>query len=88
MITIPAQEIKRRCIVAVDSLLEQGAVHVIKNNQPRYVILTEDRYNKLLEIEEGAALKDLNESLSDLKAGKIKRFKNVDALMKAINEKD
>jgi len=34
MNTVPAQEIKRRGISIVDEILKDGAVHVIKNNQP------------------------------------------------------
>jgi len=36
MNTIPAQEIKRRGITAVDALIEQGAVHAITQNVPTY----------------------------------------------------
>lgn len=49
MNTIPAQEIKRRGISALDELLKQGPVHVIKNNRPRYVVMTEDEYARLKE---------------------------------------
>jgi transcriptional antiterminator len=34
MNTIPAQEIKRCGISAVDELLKNGPVHIIKNNRP------------------------------------------------------
>jgi len=48
MNTIPAQDIKRRGMSAVDALLAKGPVHVIRNNRPRYVILSEDDYSQLL----------------------------------------
>jgi hypothetical protein len=35
MNSIPAQELKRRGIAAVDDLIAQGDVHVIRNNQPQ-----------------------------------------------------
>jgi len=41
MVSISAQEIKRRGISAVDEALRNGPVHIIKNNRPRYVMLTE-----------------------------------------------
>ena len=47
MNTISAQEIKRRGISAVDDALKEGPVHVIKNNQPQYVILTNEHYAQL-----------------------------------------
>ena len=45
--TISAQEIKRRGISAVDEALRLGPVHVIQRNRPRYVILSEDEYQRL-----------------------------------------
>ena len=42
MNTIPAQEIKRRGIAAVDDLIAKGDVHIIRNNQPQYVVLSEE----------------------------------------------
>lgn len=52
MNTIPAQEIKRRGISAVDALLEHGPVHVIAQNRPRYVVMDEECYQALREAEE------------------------------------
>ncbi len=49
MNSIPAQDIKRRGISALDKLLEGGPVHVIKNNRPCYVVLTEADYARLVE---------------------------------------
>ena len=49
MNTIPAQEIKRRGISALDELLKDGPVHVIKNNRPSYVVMSEDDYARLIE---------------------------------------
>jgi len=45
--TITAQEIKRRGISAVDEALRNGPVHVIQRNRPRYVILSEEEYDRL-----------------------------------------
>lgn len=47
MNAIPAQDIKRRGISAVDEALKKGPVHVIKNNRPKYVILSAEDYRKL-----------------------------------------
>ena len=46
--TIPAQEIKRRGITAVDDALKAGSVHVVSRNQPRYVIFSEEQYRELV----------------------------------------
>ncbi len=42
MNSIPAQEIKRCGIAAVDGLIAKGDVHVIRNNRPEYVVLSEE----------------------------------------------
>ncbi len=73
MNTIAAQEIKRRGISAVDEKLGEGPVHVIKNNEPKYVVLSEERYRELIESEDKAYMARMRESLSDYKAGRVKR---------------
>ena len=88
MNTVAAQEIKRRGISVVDEPLKSGAVYVIKNNQPQYVVLTEDRYQELLAAENEAYLARVRASLEDVKAGRVSRFKNARELLKAIEQED
>jgi PHD/YefM family antitoxin component YafN of YafNO toxin-antitoxin module len=85
MNSIPAQDIKRRGISAVDEALRDGPVHVIKNNRPSYVVLTEAAYAELLEGSHDAARARLRESLNDLETGRTSRYENTDALMKALD---
>ncbi len=73
MNTIAAQDIKRRGIGAVDEALKKGPVHVVKNNQPRYVVLSEERYRELIEAEDEAYITRVRASLEDVKAGRVKR---------------
>jgi PHD/YefM family antitoxin component YafN of YafNO toxin-antitoxin module len=73
MNTIAAQDIKRRGISALDDLLANGPVHVIKNNEPEYVVLTEERYLELIEAEDEAYNVRIRASLADVKAGSVKR---------------
>ncbi len=73
MRTIPAQEVKRRGISAVDDALKEGPVHIIKNNRPQYVVLSEERYRELLEVEDTALHARVRESLEDVKAGRVVR---------------
>lgn len=73
MKAIAAQDIKKRGISAVDEALKEGPVHVIKNNQPKYVVLSEERYRDLLEAEEEAYIARVRASLEDVKAGRVKR---------------
>lgn len=85
---VPAQEIKRRGFAAVDDLIARGPVHVLKNNLPQYVILTEARYQELIDTEDESYIERLKTSLADVKAGRVQHFKNADELLKAIDEYD
>lgn len=73
MNTIAAQEIKRRGIGAVDELIERGDVHIIRDNQPKYVVLSQERYQELLEAEENAYTARIIASLEDLKVERVTR---------------
>jgi PHD/YefM family antitoxin component YafN of YafNO toxin-antitoxin module len=74
MNTIPAREIKRRGITAVDAALEDGPVHIIKNDKPTYVVLTEDYYRELLDGYEEYFIGGVKESLEDVKAGRVRKM--------------
>ena len=85
MNTIPAQELKRRGIAAVDELIEQGDVHVIRNNKPQYVVLSEQRYQELVAEANEAYLARVRTSLEDTKAGRVKKFTTADDLLQALD---
>ena len=88
MNTIPAQEVKRRGIAAVDELIAKGDLHIIRNNQPQYVVLSEQRYQDLLEAQEEAYAARIRASLEDLKAGRVRRFTSADELLAALALED
>ena len=79
---IAAQEIKRRGIGAVDEALAKGPVHVIRNNRPRYVVLSAQEYEAMLmDIAEAR----LASSEADLQANRITRGTAAD-IMAALRE--
>jgi PHD/YefM family antitoxin component YafN of YafNO toxin-antitoxin module len=84
MNTVPAQEIKRRGMAAVDDALAQGPVHVVKNNRPQYVVLTEEGYRELLEAVQESAVARIKASLEDAAAGHVTRHDSVEALLRHI----
>lgn len=47
MNTIPASEVKRRGVAALEDAVKKGPVHVIKNNRPALVVLSEEDYARL-----------------------------------------
>lgn len=71
MNTIPAREIKRRGIVAVDEALKEGPVHIVKHDKPAYVVLTEDYYRELVDGYEEASFARIEASIEDIKAGRV-----------------
>jgi PHD/YefM family antitoxin component YafN of YafNO toxin-antitoxin module len=73
MRTIPAREIKRRGIGVVEQALKEGPVHIIKNDQPRFVVLDEEDYRELLEAQEEAYVARVKASLQDVKARRVRR---------------
>ncbi len=85
MNSILANEIRRRGISAVDEALRHGPVHIIKDNRPQYVVMTEERFQALLEAQESAALDGLQASLDDLKAGRVTRYQDTEALMQQLD---
>ena len=86
MNTIPAQEIKRRGIAAVDDFLLKGDVHVIRNNKPQYVVLSEEHYQELVAEANEACLARVRTSLDEVKQGKVRNFSSADELLKALDE--
>ena len=87
MNSIPAQELKRRGIAAVDDFIAKGDVHVIRNNQPQYVVLSEERYQELIVAEQEAYYARVRASLEDLKEGRVKRG-TADDLIKELKLED
>ncbi len=86
MNSIPAQEIKRRGMKAVDELLEDGDVHVIRNNKPQYVVLTEERYQELVAEAQEAHVARVKTSLEDVNAGRVRKFASAEELLQALDE--
>mgnify|MGYP000532481296 CR=1 FL=1 len=73
MNTIPALEIKRRGISIIDDQIESGPVHVIKNNRPQYVVMTEDRYQSMMEEMNDAWELRIKASLEQAVAGQTRQ---------------
>lgn len=70
MATLPAKEIKRRGMAAVEEALSDGPVLVIRDDEPQYVILREEEYRMLLD---DLASARLAASEADAKAGRLKK---------------
>ncbi|MBU0673411.1 MAG: type II toxin-antitoxin system Phd/YefM family antitoxin [Proteobacteria bacterium] len=85
MNTMPAQELKRRGIAAVDDLIAEGDVHVIRNNRPQYVVMSEERYQELLADADEAYLARVRTSLTEVKTGKVRKFATADELLSALD---
>ena len=88
MNSVSAQELKRRGIAAVDDIIAKGDVHVIRNNEPQYVVVSEARYQELVAEANEAYLARVRASLEDVKAGRVKRFKTAEDLLKSLDAEE
>lgn len=91
MNTIPAQDIKRRGITAVDELLENGPVHVISQNRPRYVVMDEERYQVMRAAAEEHTQELWRQGQRDIAAGRttvLRSPEEVDAFARGFNLDD
>jgi hypothetical protein len=70
--TIPDTEIKRRGISVVDKALKRGPVHVLKDNEPTYVIMAEEQYRELSKQYRKSYVSRIRRSLKDLKDGRVR----------------
>ena len=70
--TIPAAEIRRRGISAVDKALKRGPVHVLKDNEPAYVIMAEDQFRELSDRYRKSYVSRIRQSLKDVKAERVR----------------
>lgn len=84
--SIPAREIKRRGISAVDEALKKGPVHVIKNDQPRYFVMDATQFQEWIEEREEGYIAHVTESLEDAKAGRVRYFATAGELVGDIKE--
>ena len=67
--TIPAAEIRRRGLSVIDKALKRGPVHVLKDNEPTYVIMAEAQYRERSEQYRRSYVNRVRQSLKDLKEG-------------------
>jgi PHD/YefM family antitoxin component YafN of YafNO toxin-antitoxin module len=73
MRTIPAREVKRRGIGVVDEMIDEGPVHVIRNDRLTYVIMTEAQYEELVEARRELELANIREALEDLDSRRVRK---------------
>ena len=81
---IAVQEIKRRGMTAVDHLLEQGPVQIVKNNKARYVVMSEGDFDAMMS---DLAEARLAASEADLKAGRIRKGTAADLMTEIRKER-
>lgn len=82
MVAMPVQEIKRRGLSVLDDSLDSGPVYVIRNNVPRYVVMSADLFR---EMEDALAEARVAASEADIRAGRYSKG-TADELMSEIME--
>jgi PHD/YefM family antitoxin component YafN of YafNO toxin-antitoxin module len=81
---IAVQEIKRRGMTAVDALLDKGPGQIVKNNKPRYVVMSEPEFNTMMS---DLAEARLAASEADLKSGRVRKGTAADLMAELRKEK-
>lgn len=82
MRTLPASEIKRRGIIAIEEILGKGPVYVVKNSRPAFVALSEAEYSRLAQEHQPIVASSVwNILLAKPRKGKLTR-RSVDARIK------
>jgi PHD/YefM family antitoxin component YafN of YafNO toxin-antitoxin module len=56
----------------VDKALKRGPVHVLKGNEPAYVIMAAEQYRELSEQYRKSYVSRIRRSLKDLKEGRVR----------------
>lgn len=74
MATIPAREIKRRGISAVDDDLLSGPVQVVQHDEVRYVVLNPEQYDELRAGYEEALIARVRFAQEEVAAGQFQRM--------------
>lgn len=82
--TMPAQEIKRRGMSALNADLKSGPVYVISGNRPKYVVLFADDFRRMVH---EAFVEKCHQAEADILAGRCQRG-SVDDLMADIMAAD
>jgi PHD/YefM family antitoxin component YafN of YafNO toxin-antitoxin module len=71
---ISVTEIRRRGLSVIDNALKRGPVHVLKDNEPTYVIMAKAQYQELTERYRKSYVARIRRSLTDLKEGRIRHI--------------
>ena len=65
----------------LDADLNDGPVHIIKNDEPTYVVMSEAHYVRLLAAQREAEVAGMREALDDVAAGRVTRYDDVEELI-------
>jgi PHD/YefM family antitoxin component YafN of YafNO toxin-antitoxin module len=71
MSNVPAREIKRRGMAAVEEALNEGPVTVVRDDEAKYVVLRTEDYQALLD---DLAEARLRASKADVAAGRVRKI--------------
>jgi PHD/YefM family antitoxin component YafN of YafNO toxin-antitoxin module len=84
MNTLPASEVKRRGVAALEEGLKCGPLHIIKNNRPVCVVLSEEEYRALTLMKEPQTSgKTLLEMMLEKPATGMRTKEEIDAWVEA-----
>jgi len=81
---VPVREIEERGLGAVDDLLRHGPVHVVVDDHPGYVVMSEALFDEWLDDRHEAYVARVKAAIADVEAGRVNRYETTAELMEAI----
>ena len=82
---VPVREIEEHGLGVVDELLRHGPVHVVVEDYPGYVIMSEALFDEWLDDRHEAYVARVKAALAEVEAGNVQRYNSAEALMEAID---
>ena len=82
---VPVGEIEEGGLGAIDDLLRHGPVHVVVDDHPGYVIMSEALFDEWLDDRHEAYVARVQAALAEVEAGNVQRYDSAEELMAAID---
>jgi PHD/YefM family antitoxin component YafN of YafNO toxin-antitoxin module len=74
MRTISERELMRRGLSVIDEMIDDGPVHVLRDDRPMYAVMPVACYDLMVEAQREAETAGVREALADVSDGQVRRI--------------
>jgi PHD/YefM family antitoxin component YafN of YafNO toxin-antitoxin module len=74
MRTISERELMRRGLSVIDEMIDDGPVHVLRDDRPMYVVMPVACYDLMVEAQREAETAGVRKALADVSDGQVRRI--------------